>query len=346
MLLDLFMIFISFVAAYIPILLYVAFVWWLDRYEREPLPLIAVAFLWGAIGSFALAISFELFTNIPIYMLSNSEEFTFAVSSVLTVPVIEETAKALLLFIFVFYYNFDDMADGIVYGAIIGFGFSASENLLYYVDTYLYVGAVAWAFILVLRTMVTSFAHGIFTAVVGAGLGFAKTTQMRNLRWFIVPSALLLAIFLHSLFNLSILLSEYTILALLFNFSLVLFGVSVILLLLFLALDQESDSIRRGLLPEYKKGLISEGEYNVVPHYLKRKRSARIISRKYGGDKMSLLNRLFNLETRLAFEKEHISKPMFTGFEDVDKRIKDTRKEIAEVRKKLGPALNALGEIK
>src|SRR5258706_13058636 len=47
-------------AAALPTAVYSLLLWWLDRYEKEPLPLILAAFLWGALPAFALAGLLEL----------------------------------------------------------------------------------------------------------------------------------------------------------------------------------------------------------------------------------------------------------------------------------------------
>ena len=43
--------------ALIPTTVYVLFVWWLDRYEKEPLWLLALAFLWGAVPAAIISLS-------------------------------------------------------------------------------------------------------------------------------------------------------------------------------------------------------------------------------------------------------------------------------------------------
>ena len=40
---------LSFIASAVPTAVYVLLVWWIDRYEKEPLKLLACALLWGAI---------------------------------------------------------------------------------------------------------------------------------------------------------------------------------------------------------------------------------------------------------------------------------------------------------
>ena len=87
---DLLVIFLSIVMAYIPILIYAAFVWWLDRYDREPVVIIAIAFMWGAVGSVVISLMFELILGQPLYLFYESEEEIYALSSITIGPGVEE----------------------------------------------------------------------------------------------------------------------------------------------------------------------------------------------------------------------------------------------------------------
>ena len=40
---------LSILLGYIPAFVYAGFVYWLDRYEKEPLPLLGGVFMWGAL---------------------------------------------------------------------------------------------------------------------------------------------------------------------------------------------------------------------------------------------------------------------------------------------------------
>jgi len=50
------LIFVSVVMGLVPMLIYAGFLWWLDRWEKEPLHLLAAAFLWGFIPSAVIAL--------------------------------------------------------------------------------------------------------------------------------------------------------------------------------------------------------------------------------------------------------------------------------------------------
>ena len=49
--------------SFAPMFLYACILWWFDRYEKEPLPLLVAAFLWGAVPSIILALIFEIILN-------------------------------------------------------------------------------------------------------------------------------------------------------------------------------------------------------------------------------------------------------------------------------------------
>ena len=70
------------------LLIVVALVWWVDRYDREPLHLVAVVFLWGA--SAAPLVSVTVFGAIDGLLSGFEETTTFALISVgLVTPIVE-----------------------------------------------------------------------------------------------------------------------------------------------------------------------------------------------------------------------------------------------------------------
>ena len=57
---------LSLLAAAVPVLFYVALIYWVDRYEKEPWWLLATAFLWGAIPAALLALLFNTALSLPL----------------------------------------------------------------------------------------------------------------------------------------------------------------------------------------------------------------------------------------------------------------------------------------
>ena len=105
--------------ATIPVPLYIALVFWIDRYEAEPLWMLATAFFWGALIATFFAFLLNTGTGLGVAILAG-EEAGEAFSAVISAPIVEESGKALILFIFFFWKKdeFDGVVDGIVYASM------------------------------------------------------------------------------------------------------------------------------------------------------------------------------------------------------------------------------------
>ncbi|HXF68557.1 MAG TPA: PrsW family glutamic-type intramembrane protease, partial [Thermoflexus sp.] len=120
--------------AFGPMVLYALFAWWFDRFEKEPLWLAAVAFLWGSIPTVLLALCAQLPTML-LLSAGLGQGAASAISTIIVAPVTEELFKGLLvLLLFLFYRReIDSLYDGFLYGSLVGFGFAATENVVYFV---------------------------------------------------------------------------------------------------------------------------------------------------------------------------------------------------------------------
>ena len=88
------------VLSFVPALLYATVLWWLDRYEKEPLALLAVAFLWGAVPSVILALIMEVVLDAPLTAIQSSNQLTYELLGASVVaPFVEEAVKALALIV-------------------------------------------------------------------------------------------------------------------------------------------------------------------------------------------------------------------------------------------------------
>jgi hypothetical protein len=122
----------------------------------------------------------------------------------ISAPIAEEIAKALgVLVLFAFLRaEFDNMRDGIVYGALVGAGFNWFEAALYVAQNYAEHGVATYGLQLGARYALFGLGgHAMFTAMFGALLGFAIQTQYRWLRVLAPLAGLMLAIMAHTLFN-------------------------------------------------------------------------------------------------------------------------------------------------
>lgn len=173
--------FISIVMGIVPMVIYAGFLWWLDRWEKEPLPLLAAAFVWGFIPSAIIALILQLVLDIPISSIFEVNALAYdLVSAGIIAPLTEESIKAvavLLIFIF-FYREFDSLLDGIIYGSLVGFGFAAIENVLYFVGT----GAedvASLGCLIFMRAFLFGLNHAFFTSL--TGMGFAAARYQKNI---------------------------------------------------------------------------------------------------------------------------------------------------------------------
>ena len=130
---------IGLIAATLPVPVYVALALWIDRYESEPFWMLATAFFWGALVAVFIAFLFNTASTLMVAVMTESDETGQAFGAVISAPIVEETAKAIILFIFFFAKRdeFDGVVDGIVYAAMVGLGFAMTENVLYFGRVYL-----------------------------------------------------------------------------------------------------------------------------------------------------------------------------------------------------------------
>ena len=153
----------------------------LDLYEREPISILALLFLWGAVvAAIGASIGNVAFEN----ALPRDVEVVFGPA--LSAPVVEELAKGLALLIAFLasrwasrrfgVFEFDGVTDGIVYGAAVGIGFAFTEDLYYFFREARLSGVADALDVFIDRRDFFGPAmlrHAIWTATFGAGLGAA-----------------------------------------------------------------------------------------------------------------------------------------------------------------------------
>lgn len=242
----------SILAAIVPMFTFLAVVWWLDRYDREPVGLLTITFGWGAVPAVVLALVGSVALNQVVVAFGIATGLDPALTSlagpVFVAPIVEEPAKALILLFLMFNRNFDDMTDGFVYGAASGLGFGMTENLIYFLDAT--GNATDWGFTVLIRTFYSAVMHATATSIVGAALGFGRFRAPGVL----VISGLvgyLLAVAIHALWN-------GLIGAGLFLADLAVFPIEVLVVFLVfqVCLLEESIIIRRELTEEARRGTL------------------------------------------------------------------------------------------
>jgi len=180
-------------------LVYVFWMYANDRFEREPIALIAYTFGWGVFsGIIAAFVNTALLMVIPL---------GFVVA-----PLVEEPLK-----IFGVYWlatksklgkEFNDHLDGLIYGAAAGSGFAAVENF-YYIAKFSPVTGFLTIFLV---RSATPIMHAFCTGFVGRWLGLSKVRQGKVVFLDLIPG-LVVAMLVHGLWNfLPIIIADFSLL--------------------------------------------------------------------------------------------------------------------------------------
>lgn len=187
-----------------PAFVYAAIVYWLDRFEKEPLRLLGGAFLWGAFVATIGAIIGTTILQGGVIALTGDELLAETSGTTIFAPLVEESLKgfAVLLIWLFFPREFDSPLDGMVYGAITGLGFAATENVLYlYFLGYESDGIAGLISLFVLRVLLGAWGHAVYTAFIGLGLALARLSPNWAVRILAPFVGWLIAVFLHALHN-------------------------------------------------------------------------------------------------------------------------------------------------
>lgn len=190
--------------AALPLLVVVPTYLWLDRYEAEPTRMLVLAFAWGAVCAPAGALFLN--TGIQIAMRLAGSQDPDVVTAVFGAPLVEEGLKGfgILLIVLLRRREFDGVVDGIVYAGLVGAGFAFSENIIYLGREFVEYGQQGLTELFILRCIMGPFAHPLFTAFTGIGLGLAVAVMRAPWsRVLVALAGYLLAALLHGIWNLS-----------------------------------------------------------------------------------------------------------------------------------------------
>lgn len=194
------------VLALVPVAPVVAAFLWIDRFEPEPPRLLLGAFLWGAGLSALVAVVINSSAIIAAELLLGRGQGD-VIGAVISAPLVEEFVKGAFVvgLLLVRRREFDGIVDGVVYAGITAAGFAFTENIIYFGRAFAEAsdgapgGAVLATF--VLRGVLSPFAHPLFTAMIGIGVGIASQARSRVVGTAAVLGGYVLAVMLHALWN-------------------------------------------------------------------------------------------------------------------------------------------------
>ncbi len=245
--------FFSFIASLIPMTLYLSILWYMDKYEREPLFFVVVHFLWGALGAvifgiFGNVIIIKLITIFSSLLIPNLQENL--ISTLIAAPISEEISKGLFLLFSVNSKKFDNITDGLVYGGAIGLGFGMTENFIYFLS--FGITLKTWITLVILRSLSSAVMHCISTSIFGAFIGILKLTT-KKFKYIFITSGILIAMLIHFTWNLSVSYEKT-----------IYFGFLFIIILIIFYIEFFISSINKEKLI-IKNELYEESKLNIIP---------------------------------------------------------------------------------
>ena len=198
---------IAAIVAFAPAMIYLLPFMFLDRYDPEPLWLLALAFAWGALV--AVLVSIVINTIITIVAIIGASviglppQLGEIVGAVVSAPIFEEASKGIGLLILLIFFRryFDDILDGIVFAGVIALGFATVENVMYYGRGLNSGGFFGLALLFGLRGILSPFAHATFTSMTGIGCGIARESHKTIVRIIMPIVGYIFAMSLHMLWN-------------------------------------------------------------------------------------------------------------------------------------------------
>ena len=286
---------LAILAAVVPSFVYIGVLYWVDRYEKEPKRLLAVAFLWGAIPAVLLALIVELFFSLPPDLIG--PEALEAVRLGLVAPLLQEALKGMVVLFIAWRYRreFDNELDGLIYGALAGFGFAMTGNLLSYVGSFLLWGFSGLSGIAIVEGIVYALDSAFYSAIFGLGLGLGRLAQTRWRRWAFPVGGFFLAVVVHALHS----VLAYSLLTLsAITVTSTAIGVILIAVVTIWSLRRQQRCLREEL-----KDLVPDDVYQVMVTTGARTRAQWQTLRRGGIRQWWQMRRLYQLCAELAFKR-------------------------------------------
>ncbi|MGD9030390.1 MAG: PrsW family intramembrane metalloprotease, partial [Anaerolineae bacterium] len=255
----------------VPMVGYALLLWWFDRYEKEPLTLLVAAFLWGAVPAIVFSLIVELALGLPVSRFARPATASLVEAAVVA-PIAEEIFKggALLLLFLFFRSEVDSAVDGILYGGLVGFGFAAVENTLYFGGSLMEAGFSEFAVLALFRAFLFGLNHALFTGLFGLGMAWARSASSPLLKVGAPLAGLVVGMAAHAIHNAGVVLGAELGWPCLIAFASDWGGVALLLGVLVWCSVRERRWIDRWLTEEVERGTLSRERYEVVSSYVAR----------------------------------------------------------------------------
>jgi RsiW-degrading membrane proteinase PrsW (M82 family) len=174
-----------------PIFTIIIYIYFQDKYEKEPVGLLIANFLFGAVVSILIVTILYLITGRFIPITDEYSVWQQFIQAFVVVALSEEFSK----YVIVKYFAqpkkaFNEPYDGIIYAVMVSMGFACTENIMYVLQ-----GGYETA---ILRAFTAVPAHATFGILMGYFMGLAKFS---NNRIKLNMAGLFLAVLFHGAYD-------------------------------------------------------------------------------------------------------------------------------------------------
>ncbi len=178
----------------LPCLLWLAWFWFQDWYDREPWRTVIFTFLLGAVATVA-ALVFNTMGTLVVGSVLGVTPFSQILVLFLVIGPVEEAVKMAAVLAHAYRRpEFNEPVDGVVYSAAAALGFAAAENVLYL--------ARFGSDVFVVRGILSNPGHALFAAFWGLALSRARTLpNVGSRRVATIVGGWFAASLLHGLFD-------------------------------------------------------------------------------------------------------------------------------------------------
>ncbi len=174
-----------------PVFSIILYIYFQDKYDKEPKRLLAISFVLGGVVSILIVFVLYLFTGRFIPLTDEFSIWQQFIQAFVVVALAEEFSK----YVIVNYYAqpqkaFNEPYDGIMYAVMVSMGFACTENILYVIN-----GGYQVA---LLRALTAVPAHAVFGIIMGFYMGkskFSNRSVLFNL------TGLFLAVLFHGAYD-------------------------------------------------------------------------------------------------------------------------------------------------
>lgn len=316
--------------SFVPALLYAGIVYWIDRYEKEPIVLLGLVFFWGAaVATFGAIVSQSVLEG-ATFQVTGSETAVEVAGASIFAPLTEESLKgfAVLLVFLVLRREFDSLLDGLVYAGVVALGFAATENVLYLWSASEESGLEGLFSLFFLRVILGAWDHPFYTSFIGIGLAVSRLSRVTWARWLAPPAGWAVAVFTHSLHN-----SLATAASSASAFGLLMFlldwaGWVLISVVLVAAVLREGRLLATHLAEEVEHGALNADQYRTATSSWSQ---TFVRVRAAAGGRFGATSRFYHLCGELAHKKHLLAT---CGDEGCNARLVE---ELREEMKKLSP---------